>query len=404
LTAADLVVYDDVAQQYWIRDLGTFNFMTYNEQINKIADINANSDYQDPFWGEWRMATESDMENLWEYSAEEITESFDPSDDDLGEISGRYEKANIAYSEGEEIEQHYWVQTSRIGPFKQDLPGNLIPDDVGDLDFLGAWVVADATQTLLAIFPTLNCCSQASAGLYNANVPYSLWGILYDWEPSVYSNDPKYTVGMDVQWPEGNTGFSVYNASNSPDFDEVAARLTDDVDEYIWDRVLIPVNPPSDPQYYVGGTGGGFESGRITEYYELYGASIDYIRLVVETNYIEQINWTETYGEVKFNQIGKWEIYGTPIDTDGDGVPDADESCPGTATGVKVDQVGCSGEQLVDLACPCESDWKNHGKFVSCVAHSAEEQVNAGLITQSEKDAIVSARAESGCGHKAINK
>lgn len=89
-------------------------------------------------------------------------------------------------------------------------------------------------------------------------------------------------------------------------------------------------------------------------------------------------------------------------DDDGDGVPDADDVCPGTDLGVGVNTEGCSGEQLVDLDCPCEIDppWKNHGQYVSCVAHAAEEQLADGLITQVEKGAIVSERARSGCGKK----
>jgi hypothetical protein len=87
-------------------------------------------------------------------------------------------------------------------------------------------------------------------------------------------------------------------------------------------------------------------------------------------------------------------------DDDGDGIIDNEDLCPGTTLGVSVDEHGCSGEQNVDLACPCDGNWKNHGKYVSCVAHAAEDQLAAGLITQAEKGVIVSARAKSGCGKK----
>ncbi|MCI5157362.1 MAG: hypothetical protein D3906_02795 [Candidatus Electrothrix sp. AUS1_2] len=66
----------------------------------------------------------------------------------------------------------------------------------------------------------------------------------------------------------------------------------------------------------------------------------------------------------------------------------------------KVDQAGCSGEQLVDDECLCDASWKNHGEYVTCVAHAAEAQLEAGLLTEAEKDAVVSARAKSGCGRK----
>ncbi len=87
-------------------------------------------------------------------------------------------------------------------------------------------------------------------------------------------------------------------------------------------------------------------------------------------------------------------------DDDGDGILDQMDLCPETGLGVLVDSDGCGGEQRVDDACPCDSDWKNHGEYVSCVAHAAQDQVEAGLITEEEKGAIVSARAKSGCGKK----
>jgi hypothetical protein len=87
-------------------------------------------------------------------------------------------------------------------------------------------------------------------------------------------------------------------------------------------------------------------------------------------------------------------------DDDGDGVADLEDLCDRTALGAEVDVDGCSGQQLVELACPCDADWKNHGECVSCVAHEAEEQLDAGLITLDEKGQIVSEHAKTGCGKK----
>jgi len=68
---------------------------------------------------------------------------------------------------------------------------------------------------------------------------------------------------------------------------------------------------------------------------------------------------------------------------------------PGRATEDEVvDSVGCSIEQL----CPCEGSWKNHGKYVSCVDHEAERFFESGLISEEDKDAIVSAAGQSQCG------
>lgn len=81
-------------------------------------------------------------------------------------------------------------------------------------------------------------------------------------------------------------------------------------------------------------------------------------------------------------------------DTDFDGVHDGADRCPGTAAGETVDVDGCS---VADL-CPCENEWKNHGAYVRCVAHTSESFVADGLLTEEEKDAIVSAGAQSACG------
>jgi hypothetical protein len=54
--------------------------------------------------------------------------------------------------------------------------------------------------------------------------------------------------------------------------------------------------------------------------------------------------------------------------------------------------------------CPCEraagDEWRNHGAYVSCVAHAANDFAATGLITQTEKGDIVSEAAMSNCGRK----
>jgi hypothetical protein len=66
-----------------------------------------------------------------------------------------------------------------------------------------------------------------------------------------------------------------------------------------------------------------------------------------------------------------------------------------------VNDDGCSIAQLVPCAHPLGGDrWKNHGAYVSRTAHAANEFVAAGLITEAEKDATMSAAAETTCGQK----
>ena len=88
-------------------------------------------------------------------------------------------------------------------------------------------------------------------------------------------------------------------------------------------------------------------------------------------------------------------------DFDGDGVIDDSDQCLTTMPGDAVNTSGCSIAEL----CPCEhpeggSKWKNHGSYVRCVAHASEDFVAAGLISEAEKDSIVSAAGQSECGHR----
>ncbi len=83
-------------------------------------------------------------------------------------------------------------------------------------------------------------------------------------------------------------------------------------------------------------------------------------------------------------------------DLDGDGVLDVADACLPTASGEVVDATGCT---IADR-CPCDGDWKNHGKYVSCVSKAAGDFAEAGLIGGSEKGAITSEAARSSCGKK----
>lgn len=90
-------------------------------------------------------------------------------------------------------------------------------------------------------------------------------------------------------------------------------------------------------------------------------------------------------------------------DVDGDGILNEPDLCEFTTLGELVDpSTGCSIAQL----CPCEGprgtnvSWKNHGKYVSCMAKSAESLLEQGLIDEGEKDTIVSEAAQSDCGDK----
>ncbi len=88
-------------------------------------------------------------------------------------------------------------------------------------------------------------------------------------------------------------------------------------------------------------------------------------------------------------------------DSDGDGVRDSLDQCPGTAAGSIVDTSGCSIDQLAPCGGPASGGtWRNHGEYVSAVAQAAEQFLEQGLITEDQKDAIVAAAAQSDCGSK----
>jgi hypothetical protein len=86
-------------------------------------------------------------------------------------------------------------------------------------------------------------------------------------------------------------------------------------------------------------------------------------------------------------------------DDDNDGILDGEDLCFDTVNGEVVNANGCSINNL----CPCTHDnssWKNHGAYVSCVARTSGDFLILGLISESEKDIIVSNAAESNCGKK----
>lgn len=87
-------------------------------------------------------------------------------------------------------------------------------------------------------------------------------------------------------------------------------------------------------------------------------------------------------------------------DSDNDGVDNGQDACPGTSAMALVSDNGCSSGQLLELVCPSDGEYRNHGQYVQCIAHEAEQQVKDGLISDEEKDAIVGAAAESDIGKK----
>ena len=87
-------------------------------------------------------------------------------------------------------------------------------------------------------------------------------------------------------------------------------------------------------------------------------------------------------------------------DSDGDGVPNSLDRCPATPPGPPVDASGCTCAQRVDLACPPGDPWRNHGAYVSCVAHATNACVADAILTENQKGQLVSTAARSSIGKK----
>jgi hypothetical protein len=87
-------------------------------------------------------------------------------------------------------------------------------------------------------------------------------------------------------------------------------------------------------------------------------------------------------------------------DADGDRVPDAQDQYPNTPLGAVVNAQGGCISQIVPPTGPNGNGWSNHGQYVAAVANVAGQFLSRGLITASQKDAVVSVAAQSSIGQK----
>jgi hypothetical protein len=81
-------------------------------------------------------------------------------------------------------------------------------------------------------------------------------------------------------------------------------------------------------------------------------------------------------------------------DVDGDGVANTADLCALSPGGQAVNTDGCTGAQSIALACQPEN-FAQHGQYVSCVAHAANDAVDQGLITPKEKSRFIKEAAKS---------
>lgn len=87
-----------------------------------------------------------------------------------------------------------------------------------------------------------------------------------------------------------------------------------------------------------------------------------------------------------------------PLDSDGDGVPDYLDHCPGTPLESLVNSQGCTLEQLA----PCDAPWKNHGAYMNALRQALESFVQEGLLDGAQSRALFESGAQSDCGKRQV--
>jgi len=80
-------------------------------------------------------------------------------------------------------------------------------------------------------------------------------------------------------------------------------------------------------------------------------------------------------------------------DSDDDGVPNETDLCSASPLDKPVSVEGCTGAQFIALQC-AEEDFVQHGQFVSCVAHAANDAVDQELLSPNEKARFVTSAAK----------
>ena len=93
------------------------------------------------------------------------------------------------------------------------------------------------------------------------------------------------------------------------------------------------------------------------------------------------------------------------VDSDGDGLTDFCDACPDSDLSPTIVIASCDsgvsnelfddGCTMSDLIAECANQAGNHGQFVSCVSHLANDWNAAGLVSGKEKGAITSCAAEA---------
>ncbi len=159
------IIFDDENHTYWMQDMSLFSLMTYDEQLDAISALNnPGGEYTSPLWGDWHLASRSELEDMWKdppneeeliYTLQiqanllEVVTIFKPARTQDGQFlyfEGRFEEvASVHPGPGHNVailscaaDYSGWIDPS--GLVKYDMGMN---DSYGN-GGTGAWVAANA--------------------------------------------------------------------------------------------------------------------------------------------------------------------------------------------------------------------------------------------------------------------
>ena len=96
------------------------------------------------------------------------------------------------------------------------------------------------------------------------------------------------------------------------------------------------------------------------------------------------------------------QVNSSDTDGDDDGIDDAFDLCPDTASGELTDAKGCSLVQ----ACPCEGNadgaWRNHGRYLVCVIRASFRIGKFNQLTRRQLKTLIPQAARSDCGRRLV--
>lgn len=150
ITYSDDVVYDNVANKYWFRDLSLFPDKTYDEQIALIESPSFTNDY----WDGWRMADNSEYLSLLTNGTSSIISLFTPT---TIQINQNNTAQYIKYYQGRLQDEVNDEMNTVVGfYYKNYWPGTgvnyytpIVTAESTSNMYYSAWVVADALHDTL---------------------------------------------------------------------------------------------------------------------------------------------------------------------------------------------------------------------------------------------------------------